>query len=239
MLIDVNGARLFVDIEGAGLVPDGPAMRRKPTLVLLHGGPGYDHSMFKPAFSQLADVAQVVYLDHRGHGRSSRGKPAEWNLAQWGDDVRGVCDVLGVEKPVVLGFSFGGYVAQAYATRHPRHPGKLVLASTAAIVDEAGPAGSAAEDASARMICNDRIAWHFTREQTTMDFRPVLRRIACPTLVLAGALDDVMPKDAPEVLMAGIRSGLAELQMFPKAGHPIPMEAPKPFFLALRRFLAV
>ena len=42
--------RLFVDIEGAGLVPDGATMRAQPTLVLLHGGPGYDHSGFKPAF---------------------------------------------------------------------------------------------------------------------------------------------------------------------------------------------
>ena len=56
-------------------MPDGPAMRDKPTLVLLHGGPGYDHTSFKPVFSRLADVAQVVYVDHRGHGRSDRGRP--------------------------------------------------------------------------------------------------------------------------------------------------------------------
>ena len=37
------GLRLFVDIEGAGLVPDGRGLRSKPSLVLLHGGPGYDH----------------------------------------------------------------------------------------------------------------------------------------------------------------------------------------------------
>jgi len=52
------GVRLFVDIEGPGLVPDGPRLREKPTLILLHGGPGYDHSGFKPLFSRLADVAQ-------------------------------------------------------------------------------------------------------------------------------------------------------------------------------------
>ncbi|MCZ4314081.1 alpha/beta hydrolase [Comamonadaceae bacterium G21597-S1] len=135
MHLSVNGARLYVDIEGAGTVPDGATMRDKPTLVLLHGGPGLDHSLFKPAFSQLADVAQVVYLDHRGNGRSSQGDPSSWNLAQWGDDVRGVCDVLGITKPIVYGVSFGGFVAQSYATRHPDHPGKLVLASTAAQVD--------------------------------------------------------------------------------------------------------
>jgi pimeloyl-ACP methyl ester carboxylesterase len=46
--------------------------------------------------------------------------------------VRGLCDLLGIEKPIVYGVSFGGSVAQSYATRHPDHPGKLVLVSTAA-----------------------------------------------------------------------------------------------------------
>ena len=131
MFVTVNGARLYFDVEGAGLVPDGTSMRERPTLILLHGGPGFDHSLFKPAFSTLADVAQIVYLDHRGNGRSEYGDPSTWNLAQWGDDVRGFCDVLGITKPIVYGVSFGGFVAQSYATRHPEHPGKLVLVSTA------------------------------------------------------------------------------------------------------------
>jgi proline iminopeptidase len=131
MKIDIGGGvRLFVDIEGAGLVPDGAAMRTKPTLVLLHGGPGYDHSGFKPAFSQLADIAQIVYVDHRGHGRSDRRPSSEWTLDQWADDVVRLCDALGIDKPIVLGQSFGGFVAQRYIARHPAHPGKVILSST-------------------------------------------------------------------------------------------------------------
>jgi pimeloyl-ACP methyl ester carboxylesterase len=133
MYVTVNGAKLYVDVEGAGLVPDGPRMRERPTLLLLHGGPGFDHTMYKPAFSGLTDLAQVVYYDHRGQGRSG-GERDGWTLAQWGDDVKGLCDALGIEKPIVLGGSFGGFVAQAYATRHPGHPGKLILASTCARV---------------------------------------------------------------------------------------------------------
>lgn len=83
MRILVNGVRLFCDVEGGSLVPDGPAMREKPTLLLLHGGPGFDHSIYKPAFSALSDVAQVVFLDHRGNGRSDPGPCESWNLAQW------------------------------------------------------------------------------------------------------------------------------------------------------------
>jgi pimeloyl-ACP methyl ester carboxylesterase len=128
----VNGVRLFFDVEGASLVPDGPAMRAKPTLLLLHGGPGADHSIYKPDYSSLADIAQIVYLDHRGNGRSDDGPHERWSLSQWGDDVRAFCDTLGIVNPIVLGASFGGMVALAYATRHPAHPGKLILISTAA-----------------------------------------------------------------------------------------------------------
>ena len=124
-----DGVRLFVDVEGLALAPEGPSMRERPTLVLLHGGE-VDHSWFKPRFSILSDVAQLVYVDHRGFGRSDRSSRSSWTLAQWGDDVYELCCLLGIERPVVLGSSFGGVVAMSYASRHPDHPGQLVLAST-------------------------------------------------------------------------------------------------------------
>ena len=124
------GVQLFVDIEGPGLVPDGPTMREQPTLVLMHGGPGYDHSSFKPLFSRLADVAQIVYYDHRGHGRSSRRPAEEWTLDTFADDLVRLCDALGIVKPIVLGQSFGGFVAQRYLARHPAHPARVILSST-------------------------------------------------------------------------------------------------------------
>jgi proline iminopeptidase len=131
--VDIGGCRLFFDVEGAKLRPDGPRMREVPTVLLLHGGPGADHSIFKPAYAQLADLVQVVYVDHRGDGRSDgRADSARWKLSQWGDDVRALCAALEIEKPIVMGVSFGGYVAMAYALRHPRQPAKLILCSTAA-----------------------------------------------------------------------------------------------------------
>src|ERR1041384_1695938 len=128
----VNGVKLFFDVQGRLLVPDGAVMREKPTLVMLHGGPGLDHAIFKPTYSALADIAQVVYLDQRGNGRSEAGPKERWTLAQWADDARAFCETLGIEKPIVLGVSFGGTVAMAYATRYPSHPGKLILITTEA-----------------------------------------------------------------------------------------------------------
>jgi len=131
MRIEIEpGVRLYVDVESPQLVPDGPVLREKPTLLLLHGGPGFDHSAFRPFFGRVADIAQVIYVDHRGHGRSDRRPPEEWTLDVFADDVVRLCDALGIVKPIVLGQSFGGFVAQRYIDRHPAHPAKVILSST-------------------------------------------------------------------------------------------------------------
>ncbi len=131
MHVDVKGTRLWFDVDGPALVPDGSEMRERPTVVLLHGGPGsFDHSYFMPEFARLAETAQVVYLDLPGHGRSERGDPADWSFELCADAVRDFCDALGIAGPVVFGHSLGGFVAMAYAARHPDHARALVLQST-------------------------------------------------------------------------------------------------------------
>jgi pimeloyl-ACP methyl ester carboxylesterase len=136
MVVEVNGTRLWFDVEGAGLVVDGSTMRERPTVVLLHGGPGsFDHSYFKPDFARLADAAQVVYLDLPGHGRSDWGEPEEWSFETCADAVRDFCDAVGIVSPVIYGHSLGAMVVLAYAVRHPGHPGGLVLQSAMARFD--------------------------------------------------------------------------------------------------------
>lgn len=131
MRIDIGGGiRLFVDVGGFSLVPDGPQMKERPVILLVHGGPGFDHTIQKMFAPRLAAFAQVICFDQRGHGRSDRGTPETWNLTQWADDIVALCKTLGIEKPVVMGSSFGGIVAQAYAIRHPQHPKKLILNAT-------------------------------------------------------------------------------------------------------------
>ena len=136
MKVSIGDVRLWFDVLNAGLVPEGPVMREKPVLLALHGGPGFDHTDFKGVLDPLCDVVQVVMYDHRGNGRSDDGDPALWNLARWGDDVRAFCAALGIERPFVLGWSFGGMVAQSYAARYPDEIAGLVLLSTAAQISE-------------------------------------------------------------------------------------------------------
>ncbi|MBL8771003.1 MAG: alpha/beta hydrolase [Phenylobacterium sp.] len=160
MFVSVNGVRLFVEVLGPKLAPDGPRMVERPTVVALHGGPT-DHAHMLPMVAALADVAQVVVYDHRGCGRSEPGDPARWTMDQWADDVRGVCEALGIEKPIVFGHSFGGYVTQAYAIRHPGHAARLVMAGTGPRFDAALSAegfrrqgGDAAAEAFAAFAAN-------------------------------------------------------------------------------------
>jgi proline iminopeptidase len=130
MHINVNGVRLWFDTDGQALVPEGDRMCDRPTVVLVHGGPGsFDHSYFKPHFSSLAEHAQVVYLDLRGHGRSTWGDLADWSFEVCADDIRAFCDTVGITRPIVFGHSMGGPIVLLYGARHPGHAAGLVVQS--------------------------------------------------------------------------------------------------------------
>jgi pimeloyl-ACP methyl ester carboxylesterase len=136
--VDIGGGvRLFVDVDGFSLVPtsDWAGLEQRPTIVALHGGPGLDHVGLKASVGALSSIAQVVVYDHRGHGRSDWRTPDEWTLDVWADDVVRVCDALGIEQPIVLGNSFGGFVAQRYLARHPGHASKAILYATGTTMD--------------------------------------------------------------------------------------------------------
>jgi pimeloyl-ACP methyl ester carboxylesterase len=132
MRVQVGDVRLYFDTAGMGLVPDGPVMREQPVIVCLHGGPGFDHSPFKPHLVPLAAHAQLVFYDHRGQGRSDPSGPERWNLDTWIDDFRALCEALGIERPVVFGQSFGGVVALGAAIRYPDLPSRLIVSSSIA-----------------------------------------------------------------------------------------------------------
>lgn len=136
MKVEVNGARLFFDVDGTELAIEGDELVARPTLILLHGSPGNsDHSVFRPMFSELTDVARVIYLDMCGSGRSDKSPDGTYSLERWADDLVEFCDRLGIDHPIVLGNSAGGMVAGTYAIRHPHHALKLVLSSSQARLD--------------------------------------------------------------------------------------------------------
>lgn len=114
----IRDVSLFVEVFGQGY-----------PLVLMHGGPGFDHTTMLP-FQPLADRFTLVLYDHRcnGHSEGADVHSMTWeNLTADADELR---QVLGFEQWAVLGHSFGGMVALEYALRYPQSPSHLVLLDT-------------------------------------------------------------------------------------------------------------
>jgi proline iminopeptidase len=106
-----------------------------PPLYVL-GAIHMDHRYLRPYLDGLGASCEVVYLDHRGTGRSPR--PADWSTItheSWIDDVEALRERLGHERIVLLGHSYGGFLAQEYALKYPQRLMGLVLASTAPAFD--------------------------------------------------------------------------------------------------------
>lgn len=159
--IQVNGVELFYVEEGSG-----------PPCVLLHGGPGLDHHEFFPYLSPLADSLRLIYLDHRGNGRSGRIPPEQFTTAAVVEDVEALRVALGCEQMIVLGHSFGGFIALSYALRYPASVSRLIVSCSAPSYD----IGDEVEAALAAFN-NPQVAAAFAREneiQSDEDMRAVI-----------------------------------------------------------------
>lgn len=145
MRVSVNDTELYLDVEGGELAVDGERLRRRPTLLALHGGPGFDQGYLRPGLRPLANDAQLVFVDLRGQGRSARPPVESCTLEQMADDVAALCHRLGIEHPIVFGHSAGGFVALHLALRHVELPCGLILCDSAPTLaplpDDAPPAG--------------------------------------------------------------------------------------------------
>ncbi len=130
MYAHVRDTVLYFDIDGMGLTPQGGQMVERPPLFLLHGGPGGDHSGFKSTHP-LRDLAQLIFLDHRGCGRSDEGDAATYTLDNNIEDLEALRAHLGLDRICLLGSSYGGMVAQGYAIRYPHRVSNLILVCTA------------------------------------------------------------------------------------------------------------
>lgn len=130
MQADINGIKLFFDIEGAGYRPEGPEMVEKPVCFVLHGGPALDHSYFQPWLTPLTDDFQFVYIDHRGTGGSSEADPDSYVMDTISDDLEALRKYLNLGKVDVMGNSYGGFITLSYALKYPDSINRLILVGT-------------------------------------------------------------------------------------------------------------
>lgn len=115
---DINGTTVHHTEVGDG-----------PVCLVLHGGLGYDQTIYR-TLDPLAERLRLVYLDHRGNGRSGRPPIETLTMAQLADDAVALADHLGAERFIVLGHSYGGFIAQELAIRHVDRLLGLILLST-------------------------------------------------------------------------------------------------------------
>jgi proline-specific peptidase len=84
-------------------------------LIVLHGGPGLDHQMFRPYLDPLAVEYRLLYVDERGQGRSERVDPATLSLDRFARDVELLAQALRLDQFALLGHSFGAIIATYHA----------------------------------------------------------------------------------------------------------------------------
>lgn len=119
--IPVTNAELYFREIGSG----------QPLLVL-HGGPDFDHSYFLPALDRLADSFRLIYYAQRGRGKSSGNvRPGEVSIQSEIEDLDAVRAYFDLNSVALLGHSWGGVLAMEYAIRHPNKVSHLILMNTA------------------------------------------------------------------------------------------------------------
>jgi len=114
--------KIYYETEGSG-----------SPVFLVAGGPGSSHASFHPWFSRLAAEHTVVYLDNIGRGRSDRLVPqrsSEYTVERDAEDIEALRIALGYDRISVIGHSYGGMPALAYALKYPQHVSRLVLSDT-------------------------------------------------------------------------------------------------------------
>ena len=135
-----NGVRLYYEVEGEG----------KP-LILLSGGPGFSHDYLQEMRS-LCRYARLVFFDQRGTGKSDKADPSTYTIDANVEDVENLRRSLNLGRCIVLGHSWGGMLAQAYALKYPQGVSKLILADTFSSIEDLNSAFARMRDAVPELI---------------------------------------------------------------------------------------
>ncbi len=105
-----------------------------PPLILLHGGPDFDHTYLLPEMDRLADSFRLIYYDQRGRGQSSAGvQPEEVSLQSEIEDLEALRQSLQLDSVNLLGHSWGALLALEYAAQYPQYVAHLIILNPAPV----------------------------------------------------------------------------------------------------------
>jgi proline iminopeptidase len=118
-------------VDAGGLLIYYKSFGQGPPLLIVHGGPGASHDYFLPYLAPLARHNRLVFIDERGSGRSEKlDDPTGYTVENMVEDVEAVRKELNLGMIALLGHSYGGVLAQAYALKYQQNLSKLILCST-------------------------------------------------------------------------------------------------------------
>ncbi|HEY7096668.1 MAG TPA: alpha/beta fold hydrolase [Terriglobales bacterium] len=121
--VSAGNASLYVREIGQG-----------PAVIVLHGGPDFDHTYLVPELDRLSDEFHLIYYDQRGRGRSADGvKPEDVTLASDVSDLDQIRRYFKLDSVVILGHSWGAVLALEYALRYPERVSRLILMNPAPV----------------------------------------------------------------------------------------------------------
>lgn len=119
MRVQIGDTTLNVEERGGGDL----------ALIVLHGGPGLDHTEFGSFLDALGDDARLLLVDERGQGRSDRVAPETVTLPRLAEDVEELAAALELDRYAVLGHSFGAFIALQHAVDFPGRPAGTIVSS--------------------------------------------------------------------------------------------------------------
>jgi proline iminopeptidase len=124
-------------VESGGVLIYYKTIGRGAPIVIVHGGPGGSHDYFLPYLLPLARQNRLIFIDERGSGRSQKlDDPTGYTVENMVEDVEAVRQGLVLGKITLLGHSYGGVLAQAYALKYQNNLSHLILCSTFASTAE-------------------------------------------------------------------------------------------------------
>lgn len=285
MKANIRGTKLFFDTAGTQFILTRKGYKENPVVFLLHGGPGGNHFNFKRDYLALADKVQLIFIDNRGSGFSSKSDANKCTMQNNIEDIEALRKYLGLKKICLLGVSYGGMVAQGYAIRYSKNLTKLILTATAPsfhFIKKAQQKLQTIGNEKQVKICEE-LLWQgkfknyqdvaryfnimdslyslkknskkttisaksaekildykilnkgFSDFLHTFDFIPKLKKIKCPTLIVAGKQDWICDPQNAKIIAQNIP--LSSLKIFANCGHAIAKDQNKKYIRLIKKFL--
>jgi 3-oxoadipate enol-lactonase len=197
------GRRLELPRRGTTFIREAAGPPGAPTVVLLHGWTASADLNWFPSYGPLSREFHVVAIDNRGHGRGIRSlRP--FRLEDCADDVDVLCDVLGLNKVVAVGYSMGGPIAQLLWRRHPERVAGLVLCATARRFSGSSPGERAMWSSMFGLSMAARLTPDVLRQQV---FERIMGGRLEGSPAAQWAADEVRRGDPATILQAGTAIG--------------------------------